>query len=104
MFTLKYLFQLRDLQYDYPDSAFCSFQDKAFKDMPNNEPFNKFNKYEMVLLIAALQRQWRLSFKDDCKKIETLIREHLPPEIQSQMDVRDWLVLNWNSQLSVKSA
>ncbi len=104
MLPYDYLFQLKDLQYDYPDLSFFNSRDPKYRNIPNQQIFNRYNRYEMLWLINSLRRQWRLSSISDCRKIELLIRKFMPEEIKTQIAVADWLVLNWNSGLEAKIA
>ncbi|WP_207536168.1 hypothetical protein [Desertivirga arenae] len=96
MIPIKYIFSLKDLQYTYGAFSIISPYSKWDFDMPNRSLFNRMNKFEMVLLINSLQRAWNVYSKEDCLKIERLIREYMPEEIKTQIDVADWLVLHWD--------
>ncbi|WP_207533138.1 hypothetical protein [Desertivirga arenae] len=65
--------------------------------MPNNEKLDRNNRYEVILFINSLQMLWNLYDTEECQKIEYLIKEKMPEEIERQLEVADWLVLNWNT-------
>lgn len=59
---------------------------------PDKSPFNK-NEGNEVLYIFNL-----LSFIEDCcdlERAENLIKNYLPQNIKSQIDVFNWLEINW---------
>jgi len=91
------LMQLKDLNYEYSTDYSLRLREKAFKSMPNNEKFDKSNRYEMILFINSLQLLWNLNAIKDCQKIEFLIKDKMPDTIITQLEIADWLVLNWNN-------
>ncbi|WP_207421371.1 hypothetical protein [Desertivirga brevis] len=96
MLKAKILFTLKDLRYEYDPTSYFFIGGQRYLDMPNFCRFNRTNRYEMVLLINALREVWGLETKEDCLKIERLIKEYLPDNIETQLEIADWLVLNWN--------
>ncbi|WP_207420517.1 hypothetical protein [Desertivirga brevis] len=96
MLTQATPFQLRDLKFDYSSSYNFSFREPVFKSMPNNEKLDRSNRYEMVLFINSLQMLWCDFTVEDCWKIEYLIKQKLPKTVEKQLEIADWLVLNWN--------
>lgn len=97
MYSNRFVYHLKDLQYEYTSIQPFQPTGKAFKNMPNKETFNKDNRYEVLLLINALQLEWGLTAYEDCRKIERLICTQMPDTVKSQIEVADWLVLNWNN-------
>lgn len=97
MTSQRFLFHLKDLQYEYRSNSAFRSNALRFKNMPNTEMFNPDDRYEMVLLINALQTEWSLSSLEDCAKIERLLKTQLPENIRTQIEVADWLVLHWNN-------
>ncbi len=97
MLTHPSLFQLRDLKFSYSSQSSFSFREPVFKSMPNNEKLDRNNRYEVILFINSLQMLWNLYDTEECQKIEYLIKEKMPEEIERQLEVADWLVLNWNT-------
>ena len=102
MIQVKYVFKLRYLQFTYDNFSIVSPSFQRDSSMPNNSSFNRMNKFEMVCLINSLQRVWNIHSKEECLRMETLIREYMPETINKQIDVADWLGLNWNSNLDCK--
>lgn len=96
--TKQFRFHLRDLKYDYDINQGFNSGDAIFKNMPNSEVFNKTNRYEILFLINVLQAHWNLSLQD-CNKIERMIKTTMFETTFSQIDVADWLVLNWNQEI-----
>ncbi|WP_207426115.1 hypothetical protein [Pedobacter sp. SYSU D00535] len=101
---MNFLLHLRDLQYKYENSLVFKPKEDKYRGMPNNEIFNRFNRYEMIFFIHALQKQWGLKSREECLKIERMIWLDMPPQIKTQVEVADWLVLNWNTVELLKSA
>ena len=89
-------YQLRHLHFSYSLEYTFKPKESVFKRMPNKEKFNRNNRYEMIFLINALQKLWGLSSLEDCEKIEYLIKTCMPESTNTQLEITDWLVLNWN--------
>jgi len=84
------LFSRRNLHYsDYKWSVY-----------PHNDPhvdatpFDKEEGNEMVYLINKLMILWDYRFANTGNKIEKLIHDKLPPEINIQEEVQKWVKTN----------
>ena len=62
---------------------------------PDSTRFNRHEGYEVLYLINALAESWELKQINSCLKIEKMIREKLPSTTITQIDVKEWIRINW---------
>lgn len=88
------LFSRRNLHYtDYKWSTYGQ-NDPRVSGKPDVTPFAKDEGNEVVYLINKLMILWDYRFANTGNKMEKLIHDKLPPEIQTQEDVQQWLKSN----------
>lgn len=83
-----------DLQYTYSKTAIPG-DDPKISGEPDSTLFNRNELYEVRYLINKLAELWGFKEKSSCLKIETMIKKHLPSEIRSQSNVKQWIQNNW---------
>jgi hypothetical protein len=64
---------------------------------PDSTMFNKNEGDEVLYLINKLAEIWGLKQKNSGKKIEKMIKNHLPPDIRSQENVKTWISEEWKN-------
>lgn len=64
---------------------------------PDSTLFNRHEGYEVLYLINKLAEIWKLNKKASATKMEKMIRNHLPSDIRSQVNVKQWIQDNWNN-------
>jgi hypothetical protein len=87
-----------DLKLDYADKA------KEVGDNPeiiagrDKVELNRHESYEVLDFINkfAQTESQLIQSKEDCEKIEHLIRDYVPAELKKQTEIHDWLVSNFN--------
>jgi len=62
---------------------------------PDSTRFNRHKGYEVLYLINALAESWELKQINSCLKIEKMIREKLPSTTITQINVKEWIRINW---------
>jgi hypothetical protein len=88
------LFSKRNLHYsDYKWSAY-PHNDPHVYGKPDATPFDKEEGNEMVYLINRLMILWDYRFANTGNKIEKLIHDQLPADINLQEDVQTWVKTN----------
>jgi len=85
-----------DLIYqDYHWKAYGD-DDPHITGSPDDTLFNRHEGYEMLYMINKLAEIWTIHDKAVGRKIELIIREHLPSYIRAQSGVRVWVAQNLN--------
>lgn len=88
------LFSKRNLHYsDYKWTAY-SQNDPHVNGKPDDTLFAREEGNEMVYLINRLMGLWDYRFSNTGNKMEKLIHDKLPSDINKQLDVQDWLKAN----------
>lgn len=85
-----------DLQYTYSKTAIHG-DDPRISGEPDSTLFNRKELYEVLYLINKLAKEQDFKNKSSCLKIETMIKEHLPSDIRSQSNVKQWIYNNWKA-------
>lgn len=88
------LFSIKNLFYkDYNWTVYPSKDPKVF-GKPDSTIFNPKEGNEVVYLINKLMILWDYRFSNTGNKIERLIHDSLPAEIETQEDVQRWIKNN----------
>jgi hypothetical protein len=88
------LFSKRNLHYtDYQWTAYVQ-HDPHVNGKPDQTAFNRAEGNEMVYLINKLMFIWDYRFTNTGNKMEKLIHDKMPPEVNSQEDVQLWVKEN----------
>lgn len=85
-----------DLKYTYSWTA-VDGDDPKISGNPDSTKFNRHEGYEVLYLINKLSEIWKFKQKSSALKLEKMIKEHLPSNIQSQEGVKNWLKTNWDN-------
>jgi hypothetical protein len=64
---------------------------------PDSTQFSRHEGYEVLYLINKLAEMWDFKQKASATKMEKMIRNHLPLDIRSQVNVKQWIQDNWNN-------
>lgn len=67
--------------------------DSKLTGEPDSSLFNKHEGYEVLYLANHLSF---VSTVEELHKFEDLIRNYLPSDIRSQINVKNWIIINWN--------
>ena len=62
---------------------------------PDSTRFSRREGYEVLYLINILCSEWRVTKIESALKMEKMINEKLPSNIQSQEAVKNWIYMNW---------
>lgn len=85
-----------DLIYkDYSGTAISGDNPKVTCE-PDSTLFNRHEGYEVLYLINKLAEIWGFKNKSSAEKMEKMIRNHLPSDIRSQINVKQWIYNNWD--------
>lgn len=63
---------------------------------PDNTLLSRREGYEVLYFINKTLEKFGFKQVASGKKLEKMIREHLPSDTRSQKNVYDWLHANWN--------
>lgn len=88
------LIKKSDLHYEYSWEAIPG-DDPRVTGSPDRTRFSRNEGYEVLYLINALSEEWDFKRVESGLKIELLINDHLPSNIQSQDKVKQWIYDNW---------
>ncbi|MEO9495819.1 MAG: hypothetical protein ABJG42_15180 [Vibrio splendidus] len=83
-----------DLNYEYSWKA-VSGDDPTITGTPDSTRFSRKEGYEVLYLINKLCDLWKLKKLASAHKMERMINEDLPSDIQSQEKVKAWIHSNW---------
>jgi hypothetical protein len=86
-----------DLKLDYADTAKEVGDNPEIRGGKDRLELNR-HEYEVLDFINkfAQTEPQLINSKEDCEKLEHLIRGHVPAELKKQTEIRDWLVLNFD--------
>jgi len=88
------LFSRRNLFYsDYKWTAYVP-DDPRTTGKPDDTPFSKNEGNEVVYLINRLMVLWDYRFSNTGNKMEKLIHDKMPADVNTQENVQQWLKLN----------
>ena len=83
-----------DLKYSYSWTAIPGDNPKVTGE-PDSSRFSRHEGYEVLYLINKLAELWKLKNLASAHKMERMINESLPSNIQTQKGVKDWIKANW---------
>lgn len=90
------LIEKSDLYYkDYLWTTY-SDDDPKISGEPDSSLLSRKEGYEILYFINKLCEKWDLKNKSFATKIEKMIQNDLPSNIRSQVNVKNWIVDNWN--------
>jgi hypothetical protein len=85
-----------DLFYkDYKWTAYPT-DDPRVTGKPDSSLLNRHEGYEILYFINTFAEKHGFKKKESAIKTEKLIREKLPSDTRSQINVAAWLVANWD--------
>lgn len=61
----------------------------------NNTKFNRSEGSEVLYLVRTFMTDWGLEGLASGHKIERMIRDFLPYNITTQVDIKIWIKINW---------
>jgi hypothetical protein len=81
---------------DYSWTAY-SGDDPKVSGEPDNSLLSRREGYEMLYFINKCGQLWNWPASDPIphRKLERLIREHVPSNYHSQANVKQWIEANW---------
>ena len=88
------LLSRNDLQYHYNWKEYDSNDPKVSGDIDNTS-FNRAQGNEVLFLINKIAEKHNITNRSIGLRIEIMINEDLPGEIQTQEEVRLWIKSNW---------
>lgn len=91
----NYYMKLQDLQFSYPDADSFDGSNANYLKVPNSHRFNRFDRYEMLLLIIHLQVTLDIRTKQGCLALERMIRKEFPYGAFTQREVAKWVSEHW---------
>jgi hypothetical protein len=92
--ALMILFSRRNLHYsDYKWSVYAA-NDPHVNGKPDETSFNKAEGNEVVYLINKLMILWDYRFANTGNKMEKLIHDKLPEDVNQQKEVLSWIKEN----------
>ena len=83
-----------ELKYNYSWKVIFG-DDPKITGKPDSTRFSRNEGYEVLYLINKLCDLWNLKKLASAHKMEKMINEDLPSEIQSQEKVKVWIHSNW---------
>jgi len=87
------LLDRNDLIYSYSWTAIKG-DDPRLTGHPDSTLLNRHEGYEVLPFINRFAKSNDFKSKKFGLKVEWLIREHLPPNVRSHANVRNWLIHN----------
>lgn len=86
-----------DLVYDDYSWTAYGDDDPEVTGEPDSTLFNRKEGYEVLYLINKLAEIHSLKDIKSGQKIEKMIQDHLPGDVRSQENVKDWIERNWKN-------
>ncbi|MCQ8182648.1 hypothetical protein NP603_16120 [Methylomonas sp. SURF-1] len=83
-----------ELNYRYSWTAIPGDNPKVTGE-PDSTRFSRNEGYEVLYLINKLAEIWDFKKLASAHKIEKMIKNELPSDIQTQKGVKDWIKANW---------
>jgi hypothetical protein len=84
-----------DLNYKYTWSSIPSDSPKV-SGLLDKTRFSRREGYEVLYLINYLCNQWEMKKVNSATRMEKMVNDSLPSNIQSQEGVKEWIQANWN--------
>ena len=81
----------------YEDYAWTEYskEDPKISGKLDVTPFYKREGNEVLYFVNTMAQLHSLTLKSDGKKMEMMIHNHLPMEMKSQENVKNWVMKNW---------
>jgi len=96
IFIMTTIYKRSDLYYDdYKWTAYPDDDPKVTGTLDSSR-FSRYEGYEVLYFINKFANDYGLSSTSDGRKIELIIRKHLPSNIIMQIDVKNWVAENWS--------
>lgn len=83
-----------DLIYKYAWTAYGGDNPKITGE-PDSTQLNRNEGYEILYFIKKCMEKWDLKQISSGKKIEEMIKNHVPSDIRKQSDIKSWIAENW---------
>ncbi|WP_418264260.1 hypothetical protein [Flavobacterium faecale] len=64
---------------------------------PDNTLLNRKEGYEILYFVNKFSETYNFKNKSSAHKVEKMIRNDVPSNIHSQINIKDWIVKNWNN-------
>ncbi len=84
-----------DLVYDDYSWTVYGDDDPKVEGQTDIKLLNRKQGYEILNFINTMANIHNFKYVSSGQKIEKMIRDHLPIDIQSQMTIKDWIEKNW---------
>ncbi len=88
-----------DLKYSYAwpdDFSDHKHHQRHTSQTPDTTVLDCNNGHDVLEFINRFIMIHEIQYHESARKIENLLKEHLPEDTQSHKDVMAWLVTNWN--------
>ena len=86
-------FKQSDLEYKYDWTI--KQDDPKLRGNPDHSLFNRHQGWEMLYFVNRFGILHNVSTVTAGKKVERMLRDHLPSDIRSQANVKQWVYDNW---------
>ena len=82
---------------DYTWTNTFDNDDPAYIQAQDNSELNKTEGYEVLNFINSIHKGWGWPEHKHSyyKKMERMIRLHMPSDIRTRIEIRDWLAQEW---------
>lgn len=87
-------YEKKDLIYEYSWTV-AEDDDPKITGKPDSTLLNRSEGYEVLYFINAFAEIHDFINKKTGKKIETMLQEHVPGNIRSQENIKNWITINW---------
>lgn len=71
--------------------------DPKITGKPDDELLNRKEGYEILAFINMYAEKHWFRHKQDCLKVEKMIRHNLPIDIRSRREIYNWIERNWHN-------
>ncbi len=89
----------QDLIFTYQWTTF-SGDEPNVSGYPDGTFFNRNEGFEMLFIIGCLLKSLNLKDNTDGQRMEFMLKKHLPKNILTQRNAKDWIETNWNKSFS----
>lgn len=83
----------------YDDYSWKAYRndDPKITGYPDDELLNRKEGYEILAFINMYAEKHWFIYKQDCLKVERMIRHNLPEYIRSRREIYNWIERNWHN-------
>jgi hypothetical protein len=86
-----------DLHYDdYLWTTYTGDNPKVTGE-PDSTLLNRKEGYEILYFINKFSEIHKLKVKSSATKIEKMIRNEVPSNLRSQLNIKEWIEINWKN-------